>query len=175
MNKSRIYRILNAYNRLYGMRGFARAMRVNAVDIKAKFIVGSYDCLVREAEKNNPFFTQYMVMNAMSGIVDMMSNAEVLLQGAIDRVGRLKGVAEKCCDFGDFVNDESGHECGTVLVVMAGNIPLVGFHDFLCALLCGFNVIAKLSSKDSVLLPRNKHYAVFNSTKIKIYFFCCFI
>ena len=40
----------------------------------------------------------------------------------------------------------------TVGVVMAGNIPLVGFHDFLCVLLSGHNIRAKLSSKDSVLI-----------------------
>lgn len=41
----------------------------------------------------------------------------------------------------------------TVAIIMAGNIPLVGFHDVLCALLCGFKVKAKLSSDDSILLP----------------------
>lgn len=38
-------------------------------------------------------------------------------------------------------------------VVMAGNIPLVGFHDFLCVLISGHNLRAKLSSQDNVLLP----------------------
>ncbi len=38
-------------------------------------------------------------------------------------------------------------------VVMAGNIPLVGFHDFLCVLISGHNIIAKLSSNDQRLLP----------------------
>lgn len=38
-------------------------------------------------------------------------------------------------------------------VVMAGNIPLVGFHDFLCVFISGHRAIIKLSSKDDVLLP----------------------
>jgi hypothetical protein len=38
-------------------------------------------------------------------------------------------------------------------VIMAGNIPLVGFHDFLCVLLSGNTVVAKLSSDDNTLLP----------------------
>lgn len=37
-------------------------------------------------------------------------------------------------------------------VTMAGNIPLVGFHDFLCGYLSGHQMRLKLSSKDSVLL-----------------------
>jgi hypothetical protein len=41
----------------------------------------------------------------------------------------------------------------TVAVVMAGNVPLVGFHDFLAVLISGHRVLVKLSSKDSVLLP----------------------
>ncbi len=36
---------------------------------------------------------------------------------------------------------------------MAGNIPLVGFHDLLCVMLSGHKALIKLSSKDDVLLP----------------------
>ncbi len=37
-------------------------------------------------------------------------------------------------------------------VVMAGNLPLVGFHDFLSVLISGNVFVGKLSSKDNVLL-----------------------
>lgn len=37
-------------------------------------------------------------------------------------------------------------------IVMAGNIPLVGFHDFLCGFISGHKLSLKLSSKDEVLL-----------------------
>lgn len=37
-------------------------------------------------------------------------------------------------------------------LVMAGNIPLVGFHDLLCVFICGHRQTIKLSSKDDVLL-----------------------
>ena len=37
-------------------------------------------------------------------------------------------------------------------IVMAGNIPLVGFHDFLCGFMSGHNLHLKLSSKDEILL-----------------------
>jgi len=40
----------------------------------------------------------------------------------------------------------------TVGMVMAGNIPLVGFHDFLCGFISGHRLVLKLSSKDEVLL-----------------------
>jgi hypothetical protein len=41
----------------------------------------------------------------------------------------------------------------SVGLVMAGNIPLVGFHDFLCVLVSGSIARVKLSSQDDVLLP----------------------
>lgn len=41
----------------------------------------------------------------------------------------------------------------TVAVIMAGNIPMVGFHDMMCVLLSGHKVLLKLSSDDNVLMP----------------------
>lgn len=40
-----------------------------------------------------------------------------------------------------------------VAIIMAGNIPLVGFHDFLCVLLTGHQVVIKQSESDKYLLP----------------------
>ncbi len=40
----------------------------------------------------------------------------------------------------------------TIGIVMAGNIPLVGFHDFLCGFVSGQRLLLKLSSKDEVLM-----------------------
>jgi hypothetical protein len=39
----------------------------------------------------------------------------------------------------------------TVGIVMAGNIPLVGFHDFLCGFLAGHNLRIKCAARDLVL------------------------
>jgi len=41
----------------------------------------------------------------------------------------------------------------TIAIVMAGNIPLVGFHDFLSVLVSGHDVLVKQSSNDKHLLP----------------------
>lgn len=45
------------------------------------------------------------------------------------------------------------NESKKVGVVMAGNIPLVGFHDFLSILITGHQFLGKLSSDDQKLLP----------------------
>ena len=41
----------------------------------------------------------------------------------------------------------------TIGIIMAGNIPLVGFHDFLSVLISGHKVLVKQSSNDKHLLP----------------------
>lgn len=41
----------------------------------------------------------------------------------------------------------------TVGLIMAGNIPLVGFHDFLAVLITGNKALIKLSSKDNKIWP----------------------
>jgi hypothetical protein len=45
-----------------------------------------------------------------------------------------------------------GFKPQTIGIVMAGNIPLVGFHDFLCVFISGHKANIKLSSKDKVLI-----------------------
>ncbi|MDT7831651.1 acyl-CoA reductase [Flavobacteriaceae bacterium S356] len=40
-----------------------------------------------------------------------------------------------------------------VAIIMAGNIPMVGFHDFLSVLVCGHSVLVKQSSNDKHLVP----------------------
>ena len=52
------------------------------------------------------------------------------------------------------VNYNFAETPSTVAVIMAGNIPLVGFHDFLSVLISGHKILVKLSSDDRYILPR---------------------
>ena len=45
------------------------------------------------------------------------------------------------------------HNIKKILLIMAGNIPLVGFHDLLCVWVSGHKAVVKLSSEDKLLLP----------------------
>lgn len=47
--------------------------------------------------------------------------------------------------------DNHKNEVKTIALVLAGNIPLVGFHDILSALISGHKILCKSSSKDPVL------------------------
>ncbi len=48
----------------------------------------------------------------------------------------------------------------TVALILAGNIPLVGFHDFLSVLITGNTALVKLSSNDNVLITFTKEYLI---------------
>ena len=55
----------------------------------------------------------------------------------------------------------------TIALIMAGNIPLVGFHDFLACIVTGHNIIIKQSSNDRHLLPFIVSYLIHEASLIK--------
>ncbi len=80
----------------------------------------------------NPWFTPENVDLALTGISKYLSRQ--VLEKWTSRYS---------------IEDQKSKKIG---VAMAGNIPMVGFHDFLCVLLAGHQLVAKLSSHDSVLM-----------------------
>ena len=54
----------------------------------------------------------------------------------------------------------------TVALILAGNIPLVGFHDFLSVLISGHKVLVKTSSNDQKLLPFLAKYLIAIDTRL---------
>ena len=56
--------------------------------------------------------------------------------------------------------DLENTEAKTVGLILAGNIPLVGFHDFLSVLISGHRVLVKTSSNDQHLLPFLAKYLI---------------
>ncbi|WP_303319015.1 acyl-CoA reductase [Flavivirga abyssicola] len=54
-----------------------------------------------------------------------------------------------------------------VAIIMAGNIPLVGFHDFLSVLISGHHVLIKQSSNDKHILPYLAKYLEFVQPEFK--------
>ncbi len=55
----------------------------------------------------------------------------------------------------------------TIAIIMAGNIPLVGFHDFLSVLISGHHVLAKLSSNDKYFIPLIAKYLQYINPEFK--------
>ncbi len=55
----------------------------------------------------------------------------------------------------------------TIAIIMAGNIPLVGFHDFLCVLITGHNALIKQSSNDKHFLPLIAKFLEYSNPNFK--------
>ena len=85
----------------------------------------------------NPWFTNDSLTKALKGIASMLKE-EVLKQW-----------------LGPYGIESLASEAQlTVGLVMAGNIPLVGFHDMMSVLASGHRVLAKPSSKDDRLIRK---------------------
>ena len=86
--------------------------------------------LAIQAQSKNGWFTKENIDLALDGIIQLL-DADRLIEWT------------NRYSFGPNV-----HKVG---IVMAGNIPMVGFHDFLSVLISGQTAIIKLSSQDEVL------------------------
>jgi hypothetical protein len=112
--------------------------RINLLSRLGEYILenGEEWQLVKErAGRENPWFVPEFIELASTNI------AERFLQ---------KHLLEEWVKQYNIPDERS--EPKNVGVVMAGNIPLVGFHDFLCVFISGHQITIKLSSKDEVLL-----------------------
>ncbi len=98
-----------------------------------EFPANKFSDLVIKAHHKNPWFTEKNIRLAFDGIIEML-NEESLKEWS-DRYP---------------LEDKTPKNIG---VIMAGNIPMVGFHDLLCVLLSNHNLKARLSSQDDVLIP----------------------
>ena len=87
-----------------------------------------------EASRKNPWFTFEFIDAAMTSIMEKFLQKDLLTGWA----------AHYCID--DPIIPKN------VGIVMAGNIPLVGFHDFLATFISGHRQTVKMSAKDDVLL-----------------------
>ena len=71
---------------------------------------------------------------------------------AINNICNAFLVPEKLNDWAKHYHLDDNIQGKNIGIVMAGNIPLVGFHDFLCVFMSGHAQTIKLSGKDDILL-----------------------
>jgi hypothetical protein len=89
--------------------------------------------LIGSAKHFNAWFTPESTTQAVKAISEMLKreDLEVWMNG----------------------NLEEAYTQRRVGLILAGNIPLVGFHDILCVLAAGHKALIKLSSQDQKLIP----------------------
>ena len=86
---------------------------------------------INRASVYNGWFTPKNVRKALAAIVEMLSEDQLKAWSSAYKLDGDKRVA----------------------IIMAGNIPLVGFHDLLSVLISGHAAVVKMSSNDNQLLP----------------------
>lgn len=88
-----------------------------------------------DAQNQNPWFTAENVYHAIAALGEMLQESRLIkwVSAYPELMQDTKTVPKK------------------VAVIMAGNIPMVGFHDFLCVLISGHHFLGKLSSQDNKL------------------------
>ena len=87
------------------------------------------DFLLR-VESHNPWFTPNFVKLSIENIIHEFLDEKKLI---------------------DWIANYDIKETSSVGIILAGNIPAVGFHDILCSYIAADKVYIKLSSKDSLL------------------------
>lgn len=90
------------------------------------------DRAIEKSYKANTWFTIEFIRESIRGI-SLFLNAEVLTSW----VSKYPLISKE----------------KKVVCIMAGNMPMVGFHDMLCVLIVGHRFVGKLSNKDAHLLP----------------------
>lgn len=96
--------------------------------------------VVEKAHYNNGLFTIESIYLALDAIAEHL----------LDRAKLIAWAAQYPIAEG---NTPSSTLHSKVGLVMAGNIPLVGFHDVLCTFVAGKKAVIKLSDRDKFLLP----------------------
>ena len=90
---------------------------------------------IRKSSLENGFFTEFNIRFALDAIATMLSPENLN-----------KWISA-------YKNQQNNQDAPkTIGVVMAGNIPMVGFHDFLCVLFSGNKFLGKASQSDKYLI-----------------------
>lgn len=112
--------------------------RIDLLTMLGKYMVSddkNFEAIKRQAEIENPWFIRSFIDLAVENIANNFLNRE-----------KLENWIQ---DYPVFEEKRYPKKVG---IVMAGNIPLVGFHDFLSVFISGNAAMIKPSGKDQVLI-----------------------
>jgi len=124
---------MNLEKRIIAFAKLGEMLRKSARhDIKENILAEA----IKNANKHNGWFTEENILLAIGSLGEMLQE---------DKLRK-------------WINQYPGNKYQVsgikrIGVIMAGNIPLVGFHDFLCVLMSGNVFVGKLASDDKFLLP----------------------
>lgn len=119
----------------------SRKIRINALVQLGNFLLHpdeGLEQLIATAPQQNAWYTAQNTGNAVEAIGLMLNQPDL----------------EKWLDAYPITSEAQVQTKPKVIgLVLAGNIPLVGFHDILCVIASGNKALIKLSSQDQKLIP----------------------
>lgn len=130
MKREQLLRAFEKLGIVFKAVGEDRAFEENLPIGEAMF--EEWNATIRKQARHNGWFTEDSVRSSLTGLAQMLepsSLAEWIAPYAFAETPKKVGI------------------------IMAGNLPLVGFHDFLAVVLSGHKAIVKLSSSDKMLFP----------------------
>jgi hypothetical protein len=124
---------MNIKERIISFARLGEILRDSLAEKELNFSSGLKN-LIETQHLNNPWFTPENVKMALSAIADELTEQNLVKWTSAYPMLKEEGPQSK------------------IGIIMAGNIPLAGFHDFLSVLISGNHLVAKTSSKDSDLI-----------------------
>lgn len=114
------------------------AERIDALSALGDYVLSGdskMDEVVKSAYVHNQWFTPENSHRALKNIANYLLDREVI---------------ENWVEPYQLRDDKESKNIG---IIMAGNIPMVGFHDLLCVFISGHQAKIKYSEKDRILIP----------------------
>lgn len=132
---------MNLDNRIYALTKLGASLekiitKENGKELVLNDVEEKFLTMAHLAKSYNGWFSVASVINSCEGIREFLKKENLVdwLTPYVEDIALLKNKKN-------------------VLIVMAGNIPMVGFHDLLCVLVCGYKATIKFSSDDDKLIP----------------------
>lgn len=103
--------------------------------------------LTEENDTEHPVYQKALAKNGWFTTENIIKSVQSISENLLNRKKLLKWASQ----YPEPLLNKSSDK--TIGLVLAGNIPMVGFHDILSVLICGMHAQVKLSSKDALLIP----------------------
>jgi hypothetical protein len=146
--------MLNLSDRIESLDALGNELKVQLQDYKNNTNTQSlFGEAVRQTVQSNSWFTEKSLLSAITAIIPWLNKESLLLWLSNYSESRAEITSKR------------------VGVVMAGNIPLVNFHDVLCVLISGHILKGKLSSQDRYMLRYIKDELIKINTHWQDYMF----
>ena len=128
-----LHTIIHSLSRLgYFMQQFQFPQKTKEDNNLNQKFYERFESAIASARTNNGWFDELQVRNSIFAISQWLK-VEVLTPWT------------RVC--------ESPNNSKKIAIIMAGNVPLVGFHDLICILVSGHSALIKLSSNDNQIFP----------------------